>query len=516
VALIGQIAVAMKVETVKFGKGLNAAGKMLGGFETRLYRTGGLLTGLFAGAAGVGALAGIKKMITASSDITEATNLMQVVFGDASKEILADSDKMAAAFGNSKKEYLDAAGMFGGIFKQMGYGQAETAKLSVAMVHLADDMSSQKNISFADSLIKIKGGLTGESESLKSVGVLIDEATVKQYAYAHGVAAMGAELTQAQKVQARMGVLTAALADAQGDHARTANEVAGAMKGLSGRVENLAADLGKTLEPMAKAVLGDLNVGLMAIKAAWDASGQAAMASATAQGGAAEGAATSVGVLQGAVMSLADSWQSVQTKFLAAQASITSGVGWMIKNLPGFAEGINKLMHGDVGVKVEGPGFGKEGLTVGHPGRQTVSDADFKNAWLEELDRIGKAQADALKTQQGAAPLSETIKAQFDTARQKIEEGRKEFLKQPDISGIKAPAAAADTSKHKEVKFASAAALGSQEATNAILRSRFGKGGKATADEAKKTATNTAKANEYLSKIATAVSTQAAGVLVPI
>jgi hypothetical protein len=502
-AMIGAISIGMRVDTAKFGAGLNKSAAMLKGFEARVYQTGGALKGLFAGAAAVGAVAGLGKMIKMSSSLTEAVNLTQVTFGDAAGRIIADADKTAAAFGNSKKEYLDAASMFGGIIDQIGYAQADTAKLSIAMVHLADDMSSQKNLTFAESLVKIKGGLTGESESLKSVGVLIDEATVAQYAYTHGIAAMRTELTQAQKVQARMGVLAQSLSKAEGDHARTANEVAGAMKGLSGRVENLAADLGKTLEPMAKAVLGELNIGLMAIKAAWDTSGQAAISSATAQSGAAGAAAGSVGILQGAVMGLADAWQSVETAFMKAQANMTSGVSWMVKHLPGFASGINKLIHGDIGLKVEGPGFGK-GLAIGHPGRSTVPDADFKASWLAELDRIGKVQEDALKTRMARPPASEAIKAQFDAARQKIEETRKQFLKQPDISGIKAPPGTKPT-EAGEIKFAAAMVRGSSEAANTILQSRFG-AVRPDKDELKKQTNLQTQMRDGINKIAGAVT----------
>jgi hypothetical protein len=479
VALIGQIAIAMKVETRRLKAGLAQASGMVKGFGSSLASLGMLAIG---GAGGFG----LYKVVKAASDVTEATNLMQVVFGNASKEILADADKMAAAFGNSKKEYLDAAGMFGGIFTQMGYGQSEAAKLSIAMVRLSDDMSSQKNITFAESLVKIKGGLTGESEALKSVGVLIDEATVKQYAYTHGIAAMNSELTLGQKVQARMGVLTSALKVAEGDHARTANEVAGAMKGLAGRTENAAAAFGQILEPIAKLVLGELNVGVQALTMAWQESGAAAISASMSSLGSTQGQAEGISYVQAAIMKMADGWYLVQGVFQVTSTIILKGLTAIIDLVGFFARGIDMVLKG-LGQAETGAG---QFLTETAQSMEKLSNQQWKGF-----------QVNLQTFFEGSA--SRSTADYFAKARGQIEATRKDFLKQPDISGIKAPPSTMPT-KANEVKFASAAAKGSQEAANAILRSRFG-GGKTT-DEIKKQTNLQTRMAAGIDKMAAALS----------
>jgi hypothetical protein len=494
--MIGSINIAMRVQTKQLKAGLSQSAAMLQSFEARVTQTGGALKALFAGAAVYGAIGGLKKIVTAASDVTEATNLMDTVFGKSAGTIIADADKMAAAFGTSKKEYLDAAGELGGIFKGVGYGADEAAKLSIAMIRLADDMSSQKNLTFAESLQKISSGLSGESEPLKRVGVLMDEDTVKAQAYASGIAKMGAELTQAQKVQARMQVITKSLANTQGDHARTADEVAGATRGLEGRIANLAATLGQVLEPIAKSVFGELNTGLMAIQIAWQQSGRTALDASGQQVEGAAQASHSIGFLQQAVGSIADAWQNVRLMFLFVQEKIAEGLIFMVKNFGGFAEGINNIVGYFTGI--------------------TVATGDFTKTWLEDLERIKKAQQETFDREAVKPLASQAVNEVFAQARAKIQQARQDFLKQPDISGIKpgeSTGLAKKAATPKEVKFAQAMLAGSSEAASTILRSRFGAG--KSGDEAKTQTKLQTRIAEGVSKMATALTAGEAIALMP-
>ena len=71
--------------------------------------------------------------------------------------------------------------------------------MSSRMVELAADMASAKNVPLDVALEKIRAGLIGESEPLRTMGVLLSEARVKQEAYSSGLAETGTELTNTQK-----------------------------------------------------------------------------------------------------------------------------------------------------------------------------------------------------------------------------------------------------------------------------------------------------------------------------
>ena len=54
--------------------------------------------------------------------------------------------------------------------------------MSIILVQLAADLGSFNNLPTADVLEKLRAGLTGESEPLKSLGININETMIKQEA----------------------------------------------------------------------------------------------------------------------------------------------------------------------------------------------------------------------------------------------------------------------------------------------------------------------------------------------
>ena len=98
----------------------------------------------------------------------------------------------------------------------------------------------------------------GETEAVRKYGVLLDEARLKQLAYNNGIAEAGEELTQQQKVLARIIALYADTSDAQGDAARTADSFANTIKGIRGAAKDLEVVFGQELVAATREVLEDL------------------------------------------------------------------------------------------------------------------------------------------------------------------------------------------------------------------------------------------------------------------
>ena len=101
------------------------------------------------------------------------------------------------------------------------------------------------------ALDKIRAGLIGESEPLRTMGVLLSEVRVKEEAYASGLAETGKELTNTQKVQARMNIILADSAAMHGDLVNTQGSVANQWRAIKNRVFDAATALGKKLLPAA-------------------------------------------------------------------------------------------------------------------------------------------------------------------------------------------------------------------------------------------------------------------------
>ncbi len=202
-------------------------------------------------AIGVAALAGAAKAVEAASDQEEALNKARVVFGATSGEIEKFADTAATAMGLSKTAALSAAGTFGNFFTAAGLADSAVTDLSKGVVTLASDLASFNNIGTDEALEKLRAGLAGEAEPLRTVGVFLSEARVSAEAYKTGVAEVGEELTDAQKIQTRYNLIMQDTALAQGDFARTSDGLANQQRILSAEMENFAADVGQALIPAA-------------------------------------------------------------------------------------------------------------------------------------------------------------------------------------------------------------------------------------------------------------------------
>lgn len=218
----------------------------------------GQLTAIGVGAtvaAAVGVV-GLKKLADSASGVTEAQNKVNVVFGDSSEVITDFATDAAKSAGISKKAALDAAGGFGQMLKTSGVATDQAAEMSVKLVQLAGDLASFNNIDPSEALEKLRSGLAGEAEPLRTVGVLLSETRVKEEAYRLGLAQTGAVLTEQQKVQARYSLILKDTALAQDDFNRTSDSLANQQRTLSAEFENLKANLGAGVLPAFQAVFG--------------------------------------------------------------------------------------------------------------------------------------------------------------------------------------------------------------------------------------------------------------------
>jgi hypothetical protein len=192
----------------------------------------------------------------AASDQGEALNKVDVVFEKSAGVVEDYAERAAQAAGISKTAALDAAGGFGTMLKTAGLASDQAADMSVRLVQLAGDLASFNNIDPSEALEKLRSGLAGEAEPLRTVGVLLSEARVKAEAYASGIAKNGEELTEAQKVQARFNLILQDTTLSQGDFARTAEGAANSQRTLNAEWEDAKAEMGQAVLPLFKDLLG--------------------------------------------------------------------------------------------------------------------------------------------------------------------------------------------------------------------------------------------------------------------
>jgi hypothetical protein len=210
----------------------------------------GYAAGASAAATGSVALLGLKVLGTAN-DIGESLAKNGELFGRHADRIDRWSKTTADAFGVSRAQALEAAGAYGSLFETIGLADRPAANMSKRLVELAADLASFNNADPSETLDALRSGLIGEAEPMRRFGSLLSETRVQAEAWSSGIAKQGEELTEQEKVQARYQLILKDTKAAQGDNARTGDQLAGSWRRLKARASDVGAELGERLIPFA-------------------------------------------------------------------------------------------------------------------------------------------------------------------------------------------------------------------------------------------------------------------------
>ena len=246
-----------------FDKAIQSAEKTASSFEKRMEsisskaksigdKLSGIGTALTVGVTTPLAVAG-KNMVDAASDFDENLNKISVAFGDSADDVKAWADTATESFGLSMNQALEATSLFGDMATSMGISQSEAASMSTSLAGLAGDMASFKNIGIDEAMTALNGVFTGETESMKQLGIVMTEVNLQEFA--DGLGLVYDDMTQAEKVQLRYNYVMAMSKNAIGDYARTSDGTANSMRTFQASVENLAIALGQNLLPIVTPII---------------------------------------------------------------------------------------------------------------------------------------------------------------------------------------------------------------------------------------------------------------------
>jgi hypothetical protein len=200
-------------------------------------------------------LAGAGVSIKAFSDLQETLNKVDVSFGKSSNEVKKWSETSIQKMGLAQQSALDAASLFGDMGTGMGQNQKDAAKMSMGLTQLGADMASFKNVSIDRAQTALAGVYTGETEALKSLGIVMTETNLQEFAASKGITKKISQMTQAEKVQLRYNFVMDKTANAQGDFARTSDSIANKTRTASEKTKQLSAELGGKLAPIYQKLL---------------------------------------------------------------------------------------------------------------------------------------------------------------------------------------------------------------------------------------------------------------------
>ena len=187
--------------------------------------------------------------IKMASDFEESLNKVDVAFGKSNKEIKTFAETSKVSFGIAEGSALDMAAMFGDMGTSMGLTQKDAAGMSKSLVGLAGDLSSFKNIQVDVATTALAAIFTGETESLKKLGIVMTEANLKHFALSQGIQKNIKNMSQAEKTQLRYAFIMANTTNAQGDFIRTQDGAANQMRIFGEGVKELTTEFGQLLLP---------------------------------------------------------------------------------------------------------------------------------------------------------------------------------------------------------------------------------------------------------------------------
>jgi len=150
-----------------------------------------------------------KQMIMMASSVEEMQAKSSVVFGRFVSSVRKELEIFGDNVGRSTEELERMASSIQDTFVPMGFARGEASKLSVQLTKLAVDVASFNNASDVDTMMAFQSALVGNHETVRRFGVVITEATLKQELLRMGINKASTEVTNAEKVQARLNLIIA-------------------------------------------------------------------------------------------------------------------------------------------------------------------------------------------------------------------------------------------------------------------------------------------------------------------
>ena len=201
-----------------------------------------------------------KACIDLGSDLAEVQNVVDVTFPHMTKTIDEFASGAAAKFGLSETMAKKFTGTFGSMAEAFGFSEKQAADMATTLTGLAGDVASFYNISQDEAYTKLKSVFSGETETLKDLGIVMTQSALDAYALANGYGKVTSKMTEAEKVSLRYAFVQSQLTNAAGDFARTSDSWANQVRLLSLQFDSLRASIGQGLINVLTPVIKWLNV----------------------------------------------------------------------------------------------------------------------------------------------------------------------------------------------------------------------------------------------------------------
>lgn len=253
----GSVIIDTRMDTSGVQNGVSAIRQSFNGLGSVVKKIGILIGGAFA----IGKLAQFgKECVELGSNLTEVQNVVDVTFTAMSDKVNEFAKNAMTSAGLSETMAKRYVGTFGAMSKSFGFSEAQAYDMSTALTQLTGDVASFYNISQDEAYTKLKSVFTGETETLKDLGVVLTQNALDQYALANGYGKTTSAMTEQEKVALRLAFVQKQLSAASGDFIRTSDSWANQVRVMQLQLQSLKATVGQGLINLFTPVLRVINI----------------------------------------------------------------------------------------------------------------------------------------------------------------------------------------------------------------------------------------------------------------
>lgn len=258
----GSVIIDTRLNTNGFGKGVGNLKSQFGSLCAVTKKLGGLIAAAFS----VKVIADFSKVIAdfskeaikLGSDLQEVQNVVDVTFTTMNEQVNQFAKSAMQTAGLSETMAKRYAGTFGAMAKSFKFSEEDAYAMATSLTQLSGDVASFYNLTQDLAYTKLKSVFTGETETLKDLGVVMTQTALDDFALRKGLSKTTSQMSEQEKVALRYQFVMEQLSGASGDFVRTQDGWANQMRILSLQFEQLKATVGmgliNALTPVLKVV----------------------------------------------------------------------------------------------------------------------------------------------------------------------------------------------------------------------------------------------------------------------
>lgn len=253
----GSVIIDSRMDTSGISKGMRTVKGQIGGLTGALGKLG-VAIGLAFSVKEIIRFG--KEAINLGSDLEEVQNVVDVTFSTMSEKVDAFAKNAAKSAGLSETMAKKYVGTFGAMSKAFGFAESESLGMATALTQLSGDVASFYNLTQDEAYTKLKSVFTGETESLKDLGVVMTQSALDSFAMANGFGKTTKAMSEQEKVALRYRFVMDQLSGASGDFERTSGGWANQVRVLKLQMESFMATIGTGLINLLTPAIQNLNV----------------------------------------------------------------------------------------------------------------------------------------------------------------------------------------------------------------------------------------------------------------